>query len=975
MPTTETVLNAALAEVLREQNVLWRESNRLTAEQTGVITGGGRPDIVVHNDFGAPVIIETEFAPARSVESDAVSRLGQTHTRSGKVIESCIAVRIPQQLRDQPQERLPAGVRDSTFEYCLFSGTAIDEQEPVRWPSTGFLTGSISDLASLIENTSVSNRLVEESLTVLQDGVDTAASILSDAAMHRHDIGKRIHELLHQQQQAPGIHEQTARMAMAIVANALTFHCTIAELHDIAMLSSLRHEDDPETMSQQLVLTEWRRILRDINYWPIFNIAQQILALLPSQTGSRVLTILASTATILAEKGVTRSHDLAGRMFQRLICDRKFLATYYTLPSSSALLAELAVEMLLDSPTTKQQLCDLRIADLACGTGTLLAAAYHAILQRYRRTGNDDSELHPTMMEQTLIAADIMPAATHLTTSMLSSAHPAKVFERTCVYTLPYGKTDGAGGDRISIGSLDLIADEFGVDLFGSEIRAARGTTDDRDLTAREVLEEFSLTHGSLDLVIINPPFTSPTNHSVANAPIPSFAGFNTSKDEQTAMSNRLERIYKNLQQPAGHGNAGLATNFLDLAHVKLKSGGVLAMVVPLAIVQGKAWEKSRKLLARSYEDIHFVTIATSRARDKAFSADTGMGEALVLARKRDKPQSLPASVRYINLHARPSGVVEAVETARAVTHLSGREKVNAIQLGADVAGIEIAVHAMDGGYAAVRDYDVARTAFALIEGQILLPRMDAIDAPLDTLSTIGQRGLLHRDINGEDRPGVPRGPFDHEPITGTPTYPALWGHDANRERCLIVEPDRQCITRPGMDSLAQTVWAMASHLHFTLEFGTASQSLTACYTTTKCIGGRAWPSFHPHDPKHDKLLALWANSTLGMVGFWFLGTKQHPGRACLTITRLPEVPSIAPEQLSPAQLQRADTLFDRMADQSLLPARKACIDPNRYEIDRGLLIDVLGLPEVCLDSLSLLREKWCAEPTVHGGRPVVAVN
>ena len=44
--------------------------------------------------------------------------------------------------------------------------------------------------------------------------------------------------------------------------------------------------------------------------------------------------------------GVSNSHDLTGRIFQRLISDREFLATYYTLPASAALLARIAVSKL-----------------------------------------------------------------------------------------------------------------------------------------------------------------------------------------------------------------------------------------------------------------------------------------------------------------------------------------------------------------------------------------------------------------------------------------------------------------------------------------------------------------------------------------------------------------------------------------------------------------------------------------------------
>ena len=44
------------------------------------------------------------------------------------------------------------------------------------------------------------------------------------------------------------------------------------------------------------------------------------------------------------------SIDLTGRIFQRLIADRKYLATFYTLPASAALLARLAIDKLTNTP-------------------------------------------------------------------------------------------------------------------------------------------------------------------------------------------------------------------------------------------------------------------------------------------------------------------------------------------------------------------------------------------------------------------------------------------------------------------------------------------------------------------------------------------------------------------------------------------------------------------------------------------------
>ena len=46
--------------------------------------------------------------------------------------------------------------------------------------------------------------------------------------------------------------------------------------------------------------------------------------------------------------------------------------------------------------------------------------------------------------------------------------------------------------------------------------------------------------------------------------------------------------------------------------------------------------------------------------------------------------------------------------------------------------------------------------------------------------------------------------------------------------------------------------------------------------------------------------------------------------------------------------------------------------DPARAELDRRLLVDVLGLPEsLCADGgpIDLLRRKLAKEPQIHGGK------
>ena len=139
--------------------------------------------------------------------------------------------------------------------------------------------------------------------------------------------------------------EQTSRMATAIVANALVFHTAIVEAHGIKTIDELRIPGLND-VSKSRLLKCWQHILANINYYPIFRIASDLLLPIAAGTANAVLNRLAQAASDLAGLGATTMHDLSGRMFQRLIADRKFLATFYTLPTSAALLGELAVARL-----------------------------------------------------------------------------------------------------------------------------------------------------------------------------------------------------------------------------------------------------------------------------------------------------------------------------------------------------------------------------------------------------------------------------------------------------------------------------------------------------------------------------------------------------------------------------------------------------------------------------------------------------
>ena len=981
----EHTLNTRLAERLRRRSPAWRESDQITAEGLRALEGLGRPDILVRSSDGPPVVIETEFSPARTVEQDALARLGLQTQGAGAAIEHAVAVRAPASLRDTEDWELADQVEDARWEYAVFSTPEGPETgAPLRFPGAEWLQGSVDDLAGLIEGLAVSERAISESTDVLERGVRWAATRLREGCHDRPEVLGRIADLLFQ---PAGV--QTDRMAAAIIVNACTFHAAIAGKHGIRELSELRVA---HAQPRDRLLREWERILQ-INYWPIFRIAHEILRMTPSAVAAWVLQVAVATADDLTGLGATSSHDLTGRMFQRLITDRKFLATFYTKPEVATLLADLAVGMTNTAWSDPDGTASLRVADLACGTGTLLSAAYSVIIGKRRRAGHDDAADHPVMMGKCLIAADIMPAATHLTASMLSSIHPAVTYGGTQIYTLPYGPTPSTPNPVL--GSLSLLEHERMPSLFGGGLATeieGLGSKGAETVTEAELQSEsFALADESLDLVIMNPPFTRPTNHESTAENVPSFAGFGQGEAEQKAMSAELGRLRalvgrRRREQtprgapPASHGNAGLASNFLDLAHAKLRPGGTLALVMPGSLALGDSWKGGRNLLARHYERLMFISIAAAASADRSFSADTGMAEILVLGRRRKGaslgPGSGEASATWISLRKRPGNAAEATETARGIRETlacAGTQYGDAfaVRLGGDAAASGIRASVADGGCAGVADLSLIEVALGLGRGKLpLLHARKSAALPITRLGDLGSRGPLDRDVGGRLGAAMQaRGPFKIVPPLGVPTYPVLWGHKTARERRLTVEPDSMGEIRRGRDDDAASIWMTASRLHFNRDFQTNSQSLAACLTPERTIGGRAWPSFQPHKTVWEEALVAWANTTLGLLLFWWAGSKQQAGRTVFTVGRLPDLLALDLRALDPDAIGRLRDAFRAMQDKGLLEAHRAAEDPARQELDRRVLGDALGFDDATLEEVRLIGRKWCAEPSVHGGK------
>ena len=911
---------------------------------------GRHADVLVTAAGRSPVVVEAEYVPAAEVEKDAKERLGLRVTGEPRTIEAAIALRYPQAVEEAYD--VSQAVADAGLSYCVL------HEDGGRFPESGWLDGSVPDLADLIRLVSVPQKEVDTATAALEHGIGQAANVLDDMAKLKPHITPGIARLL-------GMIDvpQTRRMACAIIANAMVFHQRIYGMHE--GVKSLRSVCDPSVPNpQDETLAAWTDILK-INYWPIFAIAKDILDQLPGDIAAQLLHGLLQTAQEVDATGVDNAHDLTGRIFQRLIADRKYLATFYTLPASAALLARLAVAKLEGVDwSDAEAIGKLRIGDFACGTGALLSAVYEQIASRHERAGGDPAALHPVMMEEVLYGCDVMPSAIHITGSTLSGVEPSVGFGRSRLYTMPYGRQkDGT----VAIGSLELLQSSQVMTLFNTSDPALR-TGSVGEETAANV--NVDIVDEGFDLVIMNPPFTRATNHEGAHADItnPAFAAFDATPQDQTAMGERLNQLGKGT---CYHGNAGIASAFVALVDKKLKPGGVMALVLPLSSASGLSWQEFRKTLGNKYTDLIILSIAAN-GKDMAFSSDTGMAECLVIARKAHG-----AEAKFVSLKNRPREFAEASTLARNILTAGHIRRIEdgpyggtSLAIGDEIAAETLtAPHTADGAsWGAVRlsDYSLAQTAFDLSRAKLWLPG-SSVGTPLAIahLGAVGELGLVHRDITGP----APRGPFDKGQPSLTSTYPALWNHDATHESRIVCIPNSQLRVRPGMEDKASRVWKTASRPHLNMEFTFGSQALAVAFTEMVSMGGSVWANVTFDDNRFDCAFTVWGNGSLGLVSWWWHSNRQQSSKARITVTSAPSLPVLDFRTLSDEQLQTAERIFEEFRDKDLQPAYLADADPNRALLDRRVVCDLLGFDEETYRGVRRLAAKWCAEPSVHGGK------
>ena len=284
---------------------------------------------------------------------------------------------------------------------------------------------------------------------------------------------------------------------------------------------------------------------------------------------------------------------------------------------------------------------------------------------------------------------------------------------------------------------------------------------------------------GTFDIVIMNPPFTRNTTHEAAYADTfgAAFAAFGASKADQRDMSKRMDALKKGT---CYHGNAGIASAFAALADRKLKDGGVVALVLPLAAVSGLSWQEFRKMLSNEYANLSVVSLGASDNDEISFSADTGMAECLVIARKSKIAAQSSQRAQLTSLVRRPTGLIGASEIAKDMIITSSVRQIedgpyggtllaNGEEKIGEVMTTPFPQNGEPLGAVRLSDVSLAQTAYSLAQSTLWLPGFaSACAVRMTSLSDSGKVGLYHLDIVS----APPRGSFTKAAPSPTATYP-----------------------------------------------------------------------------------------------------------------------------------------------------------------------------------------------------------
>ena len=652
-------------------------------------------------------------------------------------------------------------------------------------------------------------------------------------------------------------------------------------------------------------------------------------------------------------------HDLSGRLFHTLLTDAKFTGAYYTSISAATLLTRLTFH---DWPSQVDWAdyefpASLNVADLACGTGTLLIAVAAEVERRHLLAGGKNvAELHKAMVEQALRGYDVQLSAVHFAATGLAMLNPNIEFNRMNLYVMPLG----VSGSNVSLGSLEFLGREVvpaQYALSPAEFGIAHGEAGRVSASGmRGVEEQVNAELPELDLAIMNPPFTRSAYGNLMFGSVPSNA--------RPKLASRLSAL---IRRRFASSTSGLGSAFVAAASPKLRPGeGRLALILPVSVCTGPSWEQTRTLIERNL--VLNMVITSHDPHRWNFSDSTNLSEALVIATRRaEGDSSMEHRTTFVNLWQNPGSVVSAHRIAEAIASTipanledegSALLEVDGRHVG-EVFSSPMCVSSGRQwiGVQFVRA-DLIRVAMGLLrEGKVQLPGNSmASEVPICGLDELGQVGPDIRDVQD----GFSR-------TDSVTAYPMVENHDTKKRKRLATEPDRYLVplVRPRSGRKLKhsyDLWPKAGKLLVGARFRLNTVRVVAMRSSEDVLASMWWP-VRVEREWVEKALTVWLNSSLGLLTLLAIRNTTTGSWAQLKKADLKSVSVLDIRRLSPSQQKRMSNLFDHISETEFesLPNMVECL--ARKELDDAIS-EILNLPD-----LTPLRRLLASEPMISNHR------
>ena len=398
----EEALNVILAQMLSGRGLKARPERRSRQGAPDVRVSLRRFLIVLECKWeGSKSILETQLQERRAAFPEALAMLGVLYPDRLRYAEDPQAALEDADDLQWWQSKLPS----------LLDMAKVSPTEPRRLTS-----GSVDDLADYLRILPLDLQGVDQ----VEAAAGSVEYALEQAAyqLSKHErIASRIADIIAETDQEKN-RAAALRIGCLALFNALAFQDRLAKVN--------KHvETALETSRQDIasLRSAWRYICDNIDYVPVFGLAADILDVLQDGPADVRTPVIAPLIKAVDQTDKVEGHDLSGRLFHTLLTDAKFTGAYYTSVPAATLLTRLVFhEWPADVDWSDHEFpASLNVADLACGTGTLLMAVAAEAERRHKAAGGKRAPtLHKAMVEQALHGYDVQLSAVHFAATSLA---------------------------------------------------------------------------------------------------------------------------------------------------------------------------------------------------------------------------------------------------------------------------------------------------------------------------------------------------------------------------------------------------------------------------------------------------------------------------------------------------------------------------------------------------------------------------